>query len=93
MTPCERCTKYDDCRTGSGLVWPCGAFVDKLEQEGRKNCPLRHKGNGNCLPAGGFCTANKDEYCKALRNAYEHGWRDAAMRAMRILERHKEDEP
>lgn len=22
---CENCTKYDDCRTGSGLTWPCGA--------------------------------------------------------------------
>lgn len=26
---CENCTKYDDCRTGSGLWWPCGAYVPK----------------------------------------------------------------
>ena len=26
---CENCTKYDDCRTGSGLTWPCGAYVPK----------------------------------------------------------------
>ena len=26
---CESCTKYDDCRTGSGLTWPCGAYVPK----------------------------------------------------------------
>ena len=26
---CENCTKYDDCRTGSGLTWPCGAHVPK----------------------------------------------------------------
>lgn len=26
---CENCTKYDDCRTGSGLTWPCGAYVTK----------------------------------------------------------------
>ena len=26
---CENCTKYDDCRTGSGLTWPCGAYVSK----------------------------------------------------------------
>ena len=26
---CENCTKYDDCRTGSGLTWPCGAYVLK----------------------------------------------------------------
>lgn len=26
---CENCTKYDDCRTGSVLTWPCGAYVPK----------------------------------------------------------------
>ena len=26
---CENCTKYDDCRTGSGLTWPCGAYQPK----------------------------------------------------------------
>lgn len=26
---CENCTKYDDCRTGSGFTWPCGAYVSK----------------------------------------------------------------
>ena len=26
---CETCTKYDDCRTGSGLTWPCGAYRPK----------------------------------------------------------------
>ena len=26
---CENCTKYDGCRTGSGLTWPCGAYVPK----------------------------------------------------------------
>ena len=26
---CENCTKYDDCRAGSGLTWPCGAFRPK----------------------------------------------------------------
>lgn len=36
-----------------------------------KNCHMRHK-NGNCLPAGGFCTANKN-ICEALHNAYELG--------------------
>lgn len=23
---CENCKKYEDCRTGGGLVWPCGAY-------------------------------------------------------------------
>lgn len=28
---CETCTKYDDCRNGSGLTWPCGAYRAKAE--------------------------------------------------------------
>lgn len=24
---CTNCKKYDDCRTGSGLTWPCGAYA------------------------------------------------------------------
>ena len=26
---CENCTKYDDCRAGAGLTWPCGAYQPK----------------------------------------------------------------
>ena len=37
-----------------------------------KNCPMRHK-NGNCLPAGGFCTAVNKSICEALHNAYKTG--------------------
>ena len=36
-----------------------------------KDCKMRHE-NGNCLPAGGFCTANKN-ICDALHHAYEMG--------------------
>lgn len=36
-----------------------------------ENCPMRHE-NGNCIPAGGFCTANKN-ICEALLNAYGMG--------------------
>nr|DAQ65530.1 MAG TPA: hypothetical protein [Caudoviricetes sp.] len=28
---CQNCKKYDDCRTGSGLTWPCGAYRPKEE--------------------------------------------------------------
>lgn len=24
---CTNCKKYDDCRNGSGLTWPCGAYA------------------------------------------------------------------
>lgn len=27
---CERCKKYEDCSTGSGLTWPCGAYDPKF---------------------------------------------------------------
>jgi hypothetical protein len=38
----------------------------------RKDCPMRHE-NGNCLPAGGFCTSVNDSICEALHNAYNCG--------------------
>ena len=41
----------------------------------RKGCPMRHE-NGNCLPCGGFCLAVNDEICRALHNAYSHGYSD-----------------
>lgn len=27
MSKCKTCKKYDACRSGSGLTWPCGAYV------------------------------------------------------------------
>lgn len=27
---CQNCKKYDDCWTGSGLMWPCGAYRSKV---------------------------------------------------------------
>lgn len=38
----------------------------------RIDCPMRHE-NGNCLPCGGFCTANNDIICEAMHNAYHIG--------------------
>lgn len=51
---CESCTKYDDCRTGSGLTWPCGAYrpkagsgtdieklIEQLRDKGCEDCPHR----------------------------------------------------
>lgn len=31
---CENCTKYEDCKSGSGLTWPCGAYVPKEKNAG-----------------------------------------------------------
>ena len=35
---------------------------------------MRHE-NGNCMPAGGFCTAVNNPICEALHNAYDTGRR------------------
>lgn len=40
MTPCEKCEKYEDCRNGSGLTWPCGAYI---EANKTKNETIRGK--------------------------------------------------
>ena len=56
MMKCESCTKYDDCRTGSGLTWPCGAYQPK-DKPNCIGCPHIHPDNGNCTAVGGFCTA------------------------------------
>ena len=42
---CETCTKYDDCRNGSGLTWPCGAYRAKAES-GTDIEKLIRKGKG-----------------------------------------------
>lgn len=46
----------------------------------RKFCPMRHSDNGNCLPAGGLCTAVDDKICAALHSAYNMGGRDLLRR-------------
>ena len=47
----------------------------------RKRCPMRHPDNGNCSPAGGFCTAINDSICEALHSAYDLGGFDFSRRA------------
>lgn len=44
----------------------------------RADCPMRHE-SGNCMPAGGFCTAVNDPICDALQNAYRQGHFDCAV--------------
>lgn len=59
-----------------------------MNTELRKDCPMRHE-NGNCLPAGGFCTAGSNPICEALHNAYNNGWRAAALRAQKEAEKNE----
>ena len=51
----------------------------------RKDCPMRHE-NGNCTVIGGFCTAVNDPICDGLHNAYDSGYRDAAIHAQQERE-------
>ena len=53
---CENCAKYEDCKSGSGLTWPCGAYVPKRERNCIK-CHYIHPDNGNCTAVGGFYPA------------------------------------
>lgn len=56
--------------------------------DSRKGCPIRHE-NGNCTVIGGFCTAVNDPICEGLHNAYDNGYRDAAIRAQQERENTK----
>ena len=55
----------------------------------RKGCPMRHE-NGNCTVIVGFCTAVNDPICEGLHNAYDNGYRDAAIRARQERENTKQ---
>ena len=62
---CQNCTKYDDCRTGSGLTWPCGAYQPK-DKPNCIGCHHMHPDNGNCTAVGGFCTAVPAAHCPLI---------------------------
>lgn len=62
---CEACKKYEDCKSGSGLTWPCGAYMPKNEPNCIK-CHYIHQDNGNCTAVGGFCTAVPAAYCPLI---------------------------
>lgn len=62
---CQNCTKYDDCRTGSGLTWPCGAYQPK-DKPNCIGCPYIHPDNGNCTAVGGVFTAVPAAHCPLI---------------------------
>lgn len=65
MMNCQNCTKYDDCRTGSGLTWPRGAYQPK-DKPNCIGCPYIHPDNGNCTAVGGFFTAVPAAHCPLI---------------------------
>lgn len=62
---CETCKKYEDCKSGCGLTWPCGAYAPKDEPNCVK-CHYRHPDNGNCTAVGGFCTSVPAAFCPLI---------------------------
>lgn len=54
-------------------------MTNAIHNDLRKDCPMRHE-NGNCLPAGGFCTAVSNPICEALHNAYLSGYAACALK-------------
>lgn len=47
-------------------------FDTKRESRLKQYCPMRNE-IGNCLPCGGYCTSNSDEFCEAVHSAYSSG--------------------
>lgn len=50
-----------------------------MKYDRKEPCPIRHE-NGNCICVGGFCTAVPDPVCEGVRNAYDCGWTDCALK-------------
>lgn len=67
---CDNCKKRDDCASGSGLVWPCGAYVPKVVTNADRIRAMTDEELVNVVPCPlGFsmfrCTLNIPcGYCK-----------------------------
>lgn len=56
-----------------------------MDSERRKDCPMRHPDNGNCLPAGGFCTAVNNIICDAMHSAFLCGYVSASEKYTEVV--------
>ena len=66
---CENCTKYDDCRTGSGLTWPCGAYVPKSVTNADRIRRMSDEELADIFLRADFCKCcehNKDGACNYI---------------------------
>ena len=62
---CERCTKYDDCRTGSGLTQPCGAYHPKTATNADRIRSMSDEELANFIPDWRHtkaCKCNEHEF-------------------------------
>ena len=63
---CDNCTKYNDCSTGCGLTWPCGAYVPKVTSNADR---IRAMGDEELAE---FLTHINPTNCQDC--AFSHGW-------------------
>ena len=66
---CENCTKYDDCRTGSGLTWPCGAYVPQSVTNADRIRAMSDEELADIFLRADFCKCcehNKDGVCNYI---------------------------
>ena len=66
---CENCTKYDDCRTGSGLTWPCGAYVPQSVTNADRIRAMSDEKLAEIFLRADFCKCcehNKDGVCNYI---------------------------
>ena len=69
MMKCENCTKYDDFRTGSGLTWPCGAYVPKSVTNADRIRRMSDEELADIFLRADFCKCcehNKDGVCNYI---------------------------
>ena len=69
MMKCENCTKYDDCRTGSGLTWPCGAYVPQSVTNADRIRVMSDEELADIFLRADFCKCcehNKDGVCNYI---------------------------
>lgn len=69
MPKCENCKKYDDCRNGSGLTWPCGAYRPKIVTNADRIRSMTDEELANLLS----CAWNKTDY---EDGDYDPAWLD-----------------
>ena len=63
---CDNCTKYNDCSTGCGLTWPCGAYVPKVTTNADRIRAMSDK------ELSEFLTNINPTNCQDC--AFSHGW-------------------
>lgn len=80
---CESCQKYDDCRDGSGLTWPCVGYRPKrglskvVLSSNQEYVSLRREGHFVVLHVGyseaKFSNQQVDELIKAIKETKARG--------------------